>query len=73
MTVTTDPRKTMGAHLKAVRQRVGYSRAELAAALGVHPSAVTQWENGENAPRLTHMVALREHLGEPSLYTGVAA
>lgn len=73
MSVTIDPRKTMGAHLKVVRDRAGYSRAQVAAAIGVHPSAVTQWENGENAPRLTHMVALREFLNDPTLYTGAAA
>lgn len=71
--MTTDLRTKMGAELKAAREAAGLSRADLAALLGVHPSAVTQWENGEKAPRLDRMVALRVALHNPALYTGVAA
>lgn len=64
-----DPRKAMGAHLRKVREARGVSRVDLANKLGVHQSAVTQWENGVMAPRLPHMVALREHLDDQTLYT----
>ena len=68
-----DPRKAMGAHLRQVREARGLSRVDLAAKIEVHPSAVTQWENGVAAPRLPHMLALRVELDDPTLYTGVEA
>lgn len=63
----------MGAHLKRVREDKGVTRRALALSLGVHESAVTQWETGQTAPRLPHQTALREILGDPTLYTGIAA
>ena len=69
----TDARKLMGAHLKRVRESAGVSRVSLAATIGVSQSAVTQWENGETAPRLQHQIALRAALREPTLYTGEVA
>lgn len=38
--------------IKALRQRLGMSRRELAKALGVHENAIGNWERGEGKPRL---------------------
>lgn len=64
-----DPRKAMGGQLRQVRVSRGLSRADLAALIEVHPSAVAQWELGMSAPRLPRMVKLRELLDDPTLYT----
>jgi len=36
---------------KLIRERAGLSQSEIAAALGVQPSAVSRWEAGLRCPR----------------------
>jgi|SRR5919108_30548 transcriptional regulator with XRE-family HTH domain len=38
--------------LRELRRRHGFSECELAAAVGVDPSALSRWETGARAPRL---------------------
>ncbi len=49
------------AALRQARQRVGLSQAELAEALGIRQSSVSQWERGQTVPSGPHLVRL---LGE---------
>jgi HTH-type transcriptional regulator/antitoxin HipB len=44
--------------IRAARRRAGLSQAELAAALGVRQSSVSQWERGSTRPSTDHLLAL---------------
>lgn len=51
-----------GAELKKARNAAGLTLDQLAAAVGVTQSAVTQWEAGRVAPRLQKAIALDDAL-----------
>lgn len=51
--------------LTEARQSRGLTKAELAKALGVSKSTVTQWEKGLTAPRGSHLTLLAQVLGKP--------
>lgn len=51
--------------LTEARQGRGLTKAELAKALGVSKSTVTQWEKGLTAPRGSHLTRLAQVLGKP--------
>jgi transcriptional regulator with XRE-family HTH domain len=44
--------------IRAARRRAGLSQAELAAALGVRQSSLSQWERGSTRPSTDHLLAL---------------
>jgi transcriptional regulator with XRE-family HTH domain len=44
--------------IREMREEHGWSQFELAARIGVTPSAVYNWERGKNEPRLSQMRAL---------------
>lgn len=46
----------MGAKIRQYRERAGLTQKELAAAVGVDPSAVSYWENGQTAPTMNNLV-----------------
>jgi transcriptional regulator with XRE-family HTH domain len=48
--------------LKKALKDKGWSQRELARQLGVSPSTVTRWLNGERAPDRAHMGGLRKLL-----------
>ncbi len=49
--------------IRHFRKRKGLTQAELATALGVTPSAVTMWENGDREPNIATIRKLCEVLG----------
>jgi transcriptional regulator with XRE-family HTH domain len=51
------------ARVKAARERLGLSQAELAAAVGVVQSAASQWERGERVPSTDNLAKLAKVLG----------
>ncbi len=52
-----------GDRLKALRQSVGFSRTQLAAAVGRSHWALESWERGEFEPNLRSVTALMQALG----------
>jgi DNA-binding transcriptional regulator YiaG len=60
--------------IRAARRRAGLSQAELAAALGVRQSSVSQWERGSTRPSTDHLLALTSILRTTLLdFSAVAA
>lgn len=59
--------------LRDLRRRAGLSQADLSALVGVHQSAVAQWENGIYFPRPKHVEALARILNtdEEAILDGV--
>lgn len=50
--------KTYRVSIRALRDNKGWTQAELAGRIGVHPSAVAQWERGWTEPRKVSLQAL---------------
>ena len=44
-----------GQALRRARKAKGLTGSQLAAAIGVHTSAISRWERGDNAPELLHL------------------
>ncbi|HEX8930011.1 MAG TPA: helix-turn-helix transcriptional regulator [Actinomycetota bacterium] len=59
--------------IRAARRRAGLSQAELAAALGVRQSSVSQWERGSTRPSTDHLLALTSILRTSLLDFSAAA
>ena len=59
--------------IRAARRRAGLSQAELAAALGVRQSSVSQWERGSTRPSTDHLLALTALLRTTRLDFSAAA
>ncbi|HEX8860604.1 MAG TPA: helix-turn-helix transcriptional regulator [Actinomycetes bacterium] len=59
--------------IRAARRRAGLSQAELAAALGVRQSSVSQWERGSTRPSTDHLLALTSILRATLLDFSAAA
>jgi transcriptional regulator with XRE-family HTH domain len=59
--------------IRAARRRAGLSQAELAAALGVRQSSVSQWERGSTRPSTDHLLALTSILRTTLLDFSAAA
>lgn len=47
-----------GANLRAARLAAGLSQADLAQAIGVDRTAISQWELGQSEPRIGRLPAL---------------
>ena len=52
-------------NLRAIRMRKGYRVGDVAKAMGVNPSAVTHWENGETLPSTVKLIKLADLYGIP--------
>lgn len=48
----------VGKRIRAGRERRGITVRELAAIVGVDPSAVSHWEAGRHAPAARHLIAV---------------
>lgn len=46
--------------IKQLREHHGLAQKDVAASLGVNPSAVTRWETGEKRPDLVNLVKLAD-------------
>lgn len=56
--------ETFGERLRRLRQRAGYrTQPELAAAFGIWPQSISNWETHTAEPRLGHMLRLCRLLG----------
>src|ERR671921_615049 len=62
-TASIEGRVTMRKTIQELREARGESRAQLARALGVKPSVVTEWEAGVAEPTISRLRALTEHFG----------
>jgi transcriptional regulator with XRE-family HTH domain len=56
-------RLELGAAIREARQAAGLSQEDLAGALGVRQSSVSQWERGTTAPATPHLLGLFRTLG----------
>ena len=50
--------RTIGARLKAVREGGGWTQEQLAEAIGVTSHTISQYERGEQSPRLTTLLRI---------------
>ena len=53
----------MGAKIRQFREQLGMSQRQLAAALGLDPSAVCLWESGKSVPTIQNLIRLADILG----------
>lgn len=54
--------KTFGTRLRELRELRGMSRADLAEAAGMEPSAISHWETDRREPTLSNMLRLADAL-----------
>jgi transcriptional regulator with XRE-family HTH domain len=52
-----------GAAIRLVREAKGMTQKQLAAAIGVTQSAVSQWEGGESSPSVKNQLKIASALG----------
>jgi transcriptional regulator with XRE-family HTH domain len=57
-------RVELGVAIREARRAAGMAQEDLAAALGVRQSSVSQWERGTTAPTTRHLLGLLGLLGE---------
>jgi transcriptional regulator with XRE-family HTH domain len=50
--------RAIGARMKAVRESGGWTQEQLAEAIGVTPHTISQYERGEQSPRLTTLLRM---------------
>ncbi|WP_390621258.1 helix-turn-helix domain-containing protein [Urbifossiella limnaea] len=51
-----------GARLRTLREGAGYTQAELAAAVGIYPHEVSNYERGKTEPSFSVLVRIAEAL-----------
>jgi transcriptional regulator with XRE-family HTH domain len=51
-----------GARLRTLRERAGYTQAELAVAVGIYPHEVSNYERGKTEPSFSVLVRIAEAL-----------
>jgi DNA-binding XRE family transcriptional regulator len=56
---------SFGAYLRQLRERAGFSRREVAKALGVDPHTVYRWEHDRSVPSVEHLRAKAALFGRP--------
>jgi DNA-binding transcriptional regulator YiaG len=61
-----------GKKIRELRERLGLSRTQLAARLGVTEGAVWKWEADQQHPRWTSLVKLNEMEAEEAKKNGAA-
>ena len=61
--MTVDEKRAAGHRLRAVRERAGLSREELAARVGVHAGSIARWETGGSVPHAYTMERIAEACG----------
>jgi len=57
--------KPLGKRLEKARSKAGYSREQLAQALGVNQTTVWRWEEGLQVPRPVKLFEIARVLGQP--------
>ena len=55
-------------NIRLLRKKHGQSQEELAKAMNVHQTAVSQWENGKTNPDIAQTVKLAQHFGVTTDY-----
>jgi transcriptional regulator with XRE-family HTH domain len=55
--------ETVGARIRALRERAGLTQAVLAAMVGVSVGQVSRWETNRTEPALSNLAALAPALG----------
>lgn len=53
----------MNKKIRQLRETEGLTQKDLAAKVGVNPSAVNRWESGEKTPDLVNLVKLADLFG----------
>ena len=56
------PYPTLASFIRAHRERLSLTRADLARKVGVHAAQVTRWEDGDFKPSTSRLVALARAL-----------
>jgi transcriptional regulator with XRE-family HTH domain len=59
----TDVRRAVGRRLREVREKLGWTRPELAERLGVHSGSIARWETGGAIPHPYQMERIAEFGG----------
>ncbi|MCL2847746.1 MAG: helix-turn-helix transcriptional regulator [Firmicutes bacterium] len=57
----------IGQRIKLLREKKGYSQANLAQILSISPQAVGKWERGESLPDIFMLADIGLHLGNTDL------
>lgn len=55
----------MGQRIRQARRDKGWSQSQLAQRIGAHPTSVSDWERGINAPSSRHLIAIAEATDKP--------
>ncbi len=58
--------RAVGYRIRALRERKGWDRAELAGKLGVHAGSIARWETGGAVPHAYTLERIGELLGAPT-------
>jgi transcriptional regulator with XRE-family HTH domain len=72
--MTSEERRAVGHRIRALRERKGWGRGELARRLGVHAGSIARWETGGALPHAYTIERLAELAGTTAewLRTGTA-
>lgn len=65
MTKESEQRKVVGSNLRSLRLEAGKSQNELAGALGIVQSSLSNYERGARDLPLSLAVRIAKHLGKP--------
>lgn len=63
MTILANEPSAFAARLRALRERVGYTQAEVATAVGVGYQTYLRWERGTHEPEYSQLIKLAEMFG----------
>lgn len=63
----------MNLNIKQLREELKLSQSEFAEKLGVHPTAVSKWENGKAQPKISYIRKIEELFlsNESNVYTSI--
>jgi len=61
-------RKSLGGKIREARLAAGLSQSELARKIRAHPTSVSDWERGRNAPSARHLLSIARVTGKRLSY-----
>jgi transcriptional regulator with XRE-family HTH domain len=53
----------LGARIRQARHAANLSQSQLAGKIGAHPTSVSDWERGRNAPSARHLLSIAQVTG----------
>ena len=55
--------KLLGSRIRQARRAAHLSQSQLADKIGAHPTSVSDWERGRNAPSARHLLSIAQATG----------